>query len=84
MHNTAPGTFGIQEYKLSEIPKENNEGMEIGEPGFDAPENVAFVVLGLLYGEGDFVDHLTIVLHCSKQFDVFRSHFYHPVSMRFV
>ncbi|MFQ9877564.1 MAG: hypothetical protein ACLRW4_03565 [Ruminococcus sp.] len=42
------------EYKLSEIPKENNEGMEIGEPGFDAPENVAFVVLGLLYGEGDF------------------------------
>ncbi|MFR0953925.1 MAG: ADP-ribosylglycohydrolase family protein [Lachnospiraceae bacterium] len=43
VHNTAPGTFGIQEYKLSEIPKENNEGMEIGEPGFDAPENVAFV-----------------------------------------
>ena len=35
VHNTAPGTFGIQEYKLSEIPKENNEGMEIGEPGFD-------------------------------------------------
>ena len=31
-----------------------NEGMEIGAPGFDAPENVAFAIADLLYGEGDF------------------------------
>lgn len=54
IHNTAPGTFGIQGIAISEIPTENNEGMKLGAAGFDAPENVAFVVLGLLYGEGDF------------------------------
>ena len=58
-----------QEYKLSEIPKENNEGMEIGEPGFDAPENVAFVVLGLLYGEGDFGKSLIIANNCGEDTD---------------
>lgn len=69
VHNTAPGTFGIQEYKLSEIPTENNEGMEIGEPGFDAPENVAFAVLGLLYGEGDFGKSLIIANNCGEDTD---------------
>lgn len=54
IHNTAPGTFGIQGIKLKEIKKEGNEGMALGEPGFDAPENVAFVIAGWLYGEGDF------------------------------
>jgi hypothetical protein len=54
IHNEAPGTFGIQGIKLNEIRKEGNEGMEIGEPGFDAPENVGFAIAGLLYGEGDF------------------------------
>ena len=54
IHNTAPGTFGIQLIGLDEIPEENNESMVIGEPGFDAPENVAFTIAGLLYGEGDF------------------------------
>lgn len=28
--------------------------MELGAPGFDAPENVAFAIAGWLYGEGDF------------------------------
>ena len=30
IHNTAPGTFGIQSGTLSEIPVEGNEGMETG------------------------------------------------------
>lgn len=54
VHNTAPGTFGLQGWTLDEIPTENNEGMELGTPGFDAPENIAFTILALLYGEGDF------------------------------
>ena len=54
IHNTAPGTFGIQNIRIADIPKEGNEGMEMGVPGFDAPENVAFAIAGLLYGEGDF------------------------------
>ena len=39
---------------LDELPQAGNEGMEIGAPGFDAPENVAFAVAGWLYGQGDF------------------------------
>jgi len=54
IHNEAPGTFGIQLKKLSELSIEGNEGMETGASGFDAPENIGFVVAGLLYGEGDF------------------------------
>lgn len=60
IHNTAPGTFGIQGIKLAEIQEENNEGMELGRPGFDAPENVAFMIAGWLYGEGDFGRSLVI------------------------
>lgn len=58
IHNTAPGTFGIQGVKLSEINAWDNEGMEVGDPGFDAPENVAFTIAGWLYGNEDFGDCL--------------------------
>lgn len=54
IHNTAPGTIGLEGWKLSEVPVEGNEGMVHGQPGFDAPENVAFSIAGWLYGEGDF------------------------------
>ena len=60
IHNTAPGTFGIQGLKVKDIKKEGNAGMAIGQPGFDAPENVAFVIAGWLYGEGDFGNSLLI------------------------
>ena len=69
IHNTAPGTFGIQGIAISEIPTENNEGMELGAAGFDAPENVAFVVLGLLYGEGDFGKSLILANNCGEDTD---------------
>ena len=60
VHNTAPGTFGIQDWTLDEIPQGEDDGMAHGEPGFDAPENVAFVILAWLYGEGDFGKSLCI------------------------
>ena len=69
IHNAAPGTFGIQGIAISEIPTENNEGMELGAAGFDAPENVAFVVLGLLYGEGDFGKSLILANNCGEDTD---------------
>lgn len=69
IHNTAPGTFGIQSVSLDEIPSENNEGMEIGEPGFDAPENVAFTIAGLLYGEGDFGKSICLANSCGEDTD---------------
>ena len=69
IHNAAPGTFGIQGIAISEIPTDNNEGMELGAAGFDAPENVAFVVLGLLYGEGDFGKSLILANNCGEDTD---------------
>lgn len=69
IHNTAPGTFGIQGIKLRDIPTEGNEGMEIGAPGFDAPENVAFTVAGWLYGEGDFGKSLCLANACGEDTD---------------
>ncbi len=69
VHNTAPGTFGIQGCKLCEIPVEGNEGMEIGQPGFDAPENVAFTILAWLYGEDDFGKSLCLANSCGEDTD---------------
>ena len=43
--------------------------MELGAAGFDAPENVAFVVLGLLYGEGDFGKSLILANNCGEDTD---------------
>ena len=69
IHNEAPGTFGIFPFKLSEIKKEGNEGMEIGTPGFDAPENVGFAIAGLLYGEGDFGKSICFANSCGEDTD---------------
>ncbi|MDR2619442.1 MAG: ADP-ribosylglycohydrolase family protein [Treponema sp.] len=69
IHNEAPGTFGIQGCKLNEIKKEGNEGMEIGAPGFDAPENIGFTVAGLLYGQGDFGKSLCLANACGEDTD---------------
>ena len=69
IHNTAPGTFGVQTGTISEIPTEGNEGMEIGAPGFDAPENVAFTIAGWLYGGDDFGKCLCMALACGEDTD---------------
>ncbi|GHV67260.1 hypothetical protein AGMMS49928_03910 [Spirochaetia bacterium] len=69
IHNEAPGTFGIQGCKLDEIPKEGNEGLEIGAPGFDAPENVGFTIAGFLYGEGDFGKSICLANACGEDTD---------------
>lgn len=69
IHNTAPGTFGVQSGTIQDIPAEGNEGMEIGAPGFDAPENVAFTIAGWLYGEEDFGKSLCMAVACGEDTD---------------
>lgn len=69
IHNVAPGTFGVLIWKVSEVPTAGNEGMAFGEPGFDAPENVAFAIAGWLYGEGDFGRSLCLANACGEDTD---------------
>lgn len=69
VHNTAPGTFGIQHTRLRDVKKEGNEGMVPGTPGFDAPENVAFAMLGWLYGDGDFGKSICLANSCGEDTD---------------
>lgn len=68
VHNTAPGTFGIQEYKLSEIPKENNEGMEIESLALMHQKTLPLQYL-VFYGEGDFGKSLIIANNCGEDTD---------------
>jgi ADP-ribosylglycohydrolase len=69
IHNEAPGTFGIQGIRLKDIVREGNEGMAVGAPGFDAPENVGFTVAGWLYGKGDFGRALCLTNACGEDTD---------------
>jgi len=49
--------------KIVELSRENGLGM------FNAPANVAFTVLGLLYGEGDFKKSMIYAVNCGDDTD---------------
>jgi len=66
IHNTAPGTFGLIG---KTIINKDPDGMEIGEPGFDCPENIGYLIAGWLYGEGDFGKALCDTVACGEDTD---------------
>lgn len=68
VHNCVPGTFGIQQCKISEIGPEERE-LALGAPGFDAPENIAYAVMGWLYGGDDFGKALCLSVSCGEDTD---------------
>ncbi len=70
IHDKAPGTFGVQGVTHAEAIRRSKEmGMsEVGEPGFDAAENVGFVIAGWLYGS-DFGDQLIKANACGEDTD---------------
>ena len=45
------------------------ENADIGDGWFQAPSNVGFVVLGLLYGEGDFKKSMLVAVNCGDDTD---------------
>ncbi len=59
-----PGSFGVQETPLSEMPGD----VPAGAPGYDAPGNIGILVIGWLYGK-DFGDCLCIANNCGEDTD---------------
>ena len=63
--NAVPGSFGCLGTPREEIPA----GEPVGEIGWDAPSNIGILVLGLLYGEGDFSKSICIAAGCGEDAD---------------
>ncbi len=61
-------------YKNGVPPMEAREKVrisnaDIGDGWFEAPSNVAYTVLGLLYGEGDFKKSMILAINCGDDTD---------------
>ncbi|MBD3175306.1 MAG: ADP-ribosylglycohydrolase family protein [Armatimonadia bacterium] len=56
-------------YEWCTSEEDRAKGFHEGELGWDAPSNVALVVLGLLYGEGDFASTLCTTVNCGEDTD---------------
>lgn len=63
--NAVPGSFGLLGTPEDKLPSD----IPAGERGWDAPSNVAIMVLGWLYGEDDFGKSLCIAVNCGEDTD---------------
>lgn len=45
------------------------KGFEIGKRGYDAPSNMGMLVIGMVYGEGDFSKSLCTIINCGEDTD---------------
>ncbi|MCL2362391.1 MAG: ADP-ribosylglycohydrolase family protein [Defluviitaleaceae bacterium] len=61
--NAVPGSFGV----AFQPPIEKD--VPIGPLGWDAPGNIGIVVIGLMYGEGDFGKSICIATGCGEDTD---------------
>ncbi len=58
---------GIPPMECREIVRKEN--MDIGNGYFEAPSNIGYTVLGLLYGEGDFKKSMITAINCGDDTD---------------
>ena len=59
------GSFGLQMVNL----KNFDDGLPLGNSGYDAPSNIGIVIIGWLYGEDDFGKSLCIAVNCGEDTD---------------
>ena len=60
-----PGTFGVQSCQMKDIPND----VPVGKPGYDTPSNIGIMMIGWLYGEGDFGKSICIANNCGEDTD---------------
>ena len=62
----APSQFGLAKGYVNTEPEPD---IPRGELGFDAPCNIGLLVVGLLYGKGDFSESICIAASCGEDAD---------------
>lgn len=62
---TVPGSFGALVTPVEEFEPDE----PLGERGYDAPSNIGIMVIGWLYGEGDFGNSICIAANCGEDTD---------------
>ncbi len=63
--NAVPGSFGV----LGTAPEALEKDEPVGDIGWDAPSNIGIIILGWLYGEGDFGRSMCIAAGCGEDAD---------------
>lgn len=64
--NVVPGSFGLYNGYRDQPPEPD---VPAGKLGFDAPSNIGLMMLGWLYGEGDFSKSICISAGCCEDGD---------------
>jgi hypothetical protein len=60
-----PATFGLLGTPREQVAPDEPEGAM----GYDAPSNIGIILIGLLYGEGDFGKSISIAASCGEDAD---------------
>lgn len=64
--NTFPGSFGMYRGYTTQQPEPD---VAVGSLGYDAPSNIGLMMLGWVYGEGDFSKSICIAAGCCEDGD---------------
>ena len=54
---------------LKVSPEDMEKGCHEGKMGWDAPSNIGMLIIGMLYGEGDFARSMQITVNCGEDTD---------------